>query len=91
MTRTRPLQQTSHPLKTLALAPCLVIRALPYSEDDLAAEYARNKAIGLATGCWKGGILVENDHGHAMEAIRKRDEEEAAQGIKPPGKRMKKE
>lgn len=61
-----------------------------YEPADLAAEYQRNKAIGEATGCWKGGILVENDHGDAMEAIRKRDEEEAAAGIVPPGKRMKK-
>jgi hypothetical protein len=37
-----------------------------YSQEDLAAEYARNKAIGVATGCWKGGILVENDHGGGL-------------------------
>lgn len=27
------------------------------------AEYARNKAIGEATGCWKNGTLVEDDSG----------------------------
>lgn len=27
------------------------------------AEYAKNKAIGEATGCWKSGTLVEDDHG----------------------------
>ena len=50
------------------------------TKEEVQAEYQRNKAIGEATGCWKGGILVENDHGHAMAAIRKRDEEEAAAG-----------
>jgi len=59
------------------------------TKEEVKAEYERNKAIGLATGCWKGGILVENDHGDAAAAIRKRDEEEAAKGIVPPGKRVK--
>ncbi len=27
------------------------------------AEYAKNKAIGEAIGCWKGGVLVEDDAG----------------------------
>ena len=59
------------------------------TKDEVIAEYERNKAIGLATGCWKGGILVENDHGDAMKAIRERDEKETADGIAPPGKRTK--
>ena len=59
------------------------------TKDEVIAEYERNKAIGLATGCWKGGILVENDHGDAMKAIRERDEKETADGIAPTGKRTK--
>ena len=59
------------------------------TKAEVEAEYERNKAIGLATGCWKGGILVENDHGDAMKAIRERDEREAAEGVAPPGKRTK--
>ena len=27
------------------------------------AEQARNKALGAATGCWKSGVLVEDDFG----------------------------
>lgn len=27
------------------------------------AEQRRNKAVGDATGCWKSGVLVENDAG----------------------------
>lgn len=27
------------------------------------AEYERNKRIGEATGCWKAGVLVEDDRG----------------------------
>ncbi len=30
---------------------------------EVDAEYAKNKAIGEATGCWKNGTLVEDDHG----------------------------
>ena len=59
------------------------------TKAEVETEYERNKAIGLATGCWKGGILVENDHGDAMKAIRERDEREAAEGVAPPGKRTK--
>ena len=59
------------------------------NKADVLAEYERNKQIGLATGCWKGGILVENDHKHAEAAIKKRDAEEAAAGVEPPGKRIK--
>lgn len=33
------------------------------------AEYAKNKAIGEATGCWKSGTLVEDDHGSVAKYI----------------------
>ena len=55
------------------------------SKADVQAEYERNKAIGLATGCWKGGILVENDNKDAEAAIKKRDAEEAAAGCSRRG------
>ena len=61
------------------------------SKADVQAEYERNKQIGLATGCWKGGILVENDNKDAEAAIKKRDAEEAAAGVQPPGKRIKRD
>lgn len=37
-------------------------------------EYAKNKAIGDATGCWKSGVLVEDDQG----SVRKYFEQQAA-------------
>jgi hypothetical protein len=40
------------------------------------AEYARNKRIGDRTGCWKAGVLVEDDHGTVARAL----EEEADLG-----------
>jgi len=40
------------------------------------AEYARNKRIGDRTGCWKAGVLVEDDHGTVAKAL----EEEADLG-----------
>ena len=53
------------------------------TKAEVEAEYERNKAIGLATGCWKGGILVENDHGDAMKAIRERDERRRRRASRP--------
>ena len=32
-------------------------------------ERARNKALGLALGCWKAGMLVENDKGAVAAAL----------------------
>lgn len=33
------------------------------------AEYARNKAVGEATGCWKSGTLVEDDDGSVRKYL----------------------
>ena len=33
------------------------------TKEKVELEYARNKAIGEATGCWKGGMLVEDCNG----------------------------
>ena len=39
-------------------------------------EYGRNKRIGERTGCWKSGVLVEDNHGSVAKALA----EEAASG-----------
>jgi len=47
------------------------------SRAEVAAEAARNRAAGAATGCWKGGVLVEDDRGSVrahFEAIGRREE-----------------
>ena len=31
------------------------------------AEYEKHKKVGEATGCWKNGTLVEDDHGSAAK------------------------
>jgi len=33
------------------------------------AEYAANKALGERGGCWKGGVLVEDDAGSVRTAL----------------------
>lgn len=33
------------------------------------AEYARHKALGERLKCWKGGVLVEDDHGSLAKAF----------------------
>ena len=32
-------------------------------KEQLDAVYAKNKALGEETGCWKSGVLVDNDKG----------------------------
>lgn len=36
------------------------------------AEHAANRAIGEATGCWKAGVLVEDDAGSVAVALAAR-------------------
>ncbi|GFR52356.1 hypothetical protein Agub_g14900 [Astrephomene gubernaculifera] len=44
-------------------------------KEKVEQEYARNKAIGEATGCWKGGMLVDDTNG----TLRKYFEAQAEQ------------
>jgi hypothetical protein len=44
------------------------------------AEQARNRALGDATGCWKSGVLVEDDNGSVAKAIKARDEGASGSG-----------
>lgn len=37
--------------------------------DAVDAEQAQNKAIGEKTGCWKAGVLVEDDAGSVKQAL----------------------
>ena len=34
------------------------------------AEYGKNKALGERLGCWKGGVLVEDDAGSVRAALQ---------------------
>lgn len=37
--------------------------------EAVDAERAVNKAIGDRTGCWKAGVLVEDDAGSVKKAL----------------------
>lgn len=39
------------------------------NREAVDAEYEKNKAIGAKTGCWKGGVLVEDDNGSVRKAL----------------------
>mmetsp|Transcript_25891 Transcript_25891/g.49223 ORF Transcript_25891/g.49223 Transcript_25891/m.49223 type:complete len:157 (+) Transcript_25891:117-587(+) len=41
-----------------------------FTQSQVEAEYAQNKAIGEQTGCWKAGVLVEDDNGSVMLALK---------------------
>lgn len=40
---------------------------------EVDAEQAANRAIGEATGCWKAGVLVEDDDGSVAKALAARE------------------
>lgn len=42
------------------------------------AERERHRAIGERLGCWKAGVLVEDDHGSVAAALREAAAEAAA-------------
>ena len=39
------------------------------NREAVDAERAVNKAIGDRTGCWKAGVLVEDDAGSVKKAL----------------------
>lgn len=41
-------------------------------------ERAANKAIGDATGCWKGGVLVEDNEGSVAKYLAQQSKGAAA-------------
>ena len=43
--------------------------------EAVDAEQAKNRKLGEELGCWKAGVLVENDNGavaKALDALAKR-------------------
>jgi len=46
-----------------------------FTRKQVEAEYAKNKAIGTKTGCWKAGVLVEDDNGSVAMALKELDEQ----------------
>ena len=45
------------------------ISFLSYFREAVDSERAVNKAIGDRTGCWKAGVLVEDDAGSVKKAL----------------------
>ena len=50
------------------------------SRERVDAEFAKNKELGEATGCWKGGVLVEDDAGSVAAELARRAAAAAAAG-----------
>ena len=40
------------------------------SKDQIDAEFSKNKALGERLGCWKAGMLVDNDDGAVALALK---------------------
>ncbi len=38
--------------------------------EAVEAEYNKNKELGERIGCWKGGVLVEDDDGSVRKALQ---------------------
>ena len=39
------------------------------------AEFKKNKALGESIGCWRGGVLVEDDAGSVRRALAAQEEQ----------------
>ncbi|PNH06432.1 hypothetical protein TSOC_007217 [Tetrabaena socialis] len=50
------------------------------SAAEVEEVYERNKAIGAATGCWKGGILVEDDDGTLKKFMEQQQHQQQQPG-----------
>jgi hypothetical protein len=37
--------------------------------EAVEAEFQKNKEVGEVTGCWKSGVLVEDDNGSVRKAL----------------------
>ena len=42
------------------------------NKEAVDAEFAKNKELGEVTGCWKGGVLVEDDAGSVAAELARR-------------------
>jgi hypothetical protein len=45
-----------------------------FTKEQLDTEYAMNKELGLKTGCWKAGVVVEDDYGNFALALKEHQE-----------------
>ncbi|KAL6064464.1 HTH myb-type domain-containing protein [Balamuthia mandrillaris] len=50
------------------------------TEEDVRAEHEKNKALGLELGCWKGGVLVNDDGGQVLRALDGGEQKEEGEG-----------
>jgi len=52
------------------------------TEEMIAREYEWNKALGEEVGCWKGGVLVNDDAGVVATRIEERKKLQLTNGVK---------
>ena len=65
-----PLFSTSLSLNLLLLFKSSSANLSPFNcRDAVEAEFQKNKELGEATGCWKSGMLVEDDNGSVRKAL----------------------
>lgn len=55
-------------LPHLPFTPPSTLNGVAYS-DVVDAERARNREVGEKTGCWKSGVLVEDDAGSVAKYL----------------------
>jgi hypothetical protein len=83
----RQWDETALRIKASRLLGSQSLARYPGWKGDRAAvdaEQARNRALGDATGCWKSGVLVEDDHGSVAKAIKARDDGGSGSGTVAP-------
>ena len=40
------------------------------TREEVAKEFAKNRALGEKLSCWKAGMLVDNDQGDVAAALK---------------------
>ena len=54
---------------TFPLRPCRYMGWKP-TREEVAKEFAKNRALGEKLSCWKAGMLVDNDQGDVAAALK---------------------
>jgi len=67
-------------IKTCRLVGCQNLKRYQgwkCTRKDLEEEYEKNHALGQRLGCWKAGMLVDNDQGAVALALKEIEDEKS--------------
>lgn len=75
----RGWDDTNIRIKTAKLLGCQNLsryQGQRFSRAQVEAQFAANKKLGADTGCWKNGMLVDDDKGTLAAHFKRLDEQQ---------------